>query len=158
MTVVVVTGHRPSKLRGLEVGKYRPMVNLAKQGLVELQASKVYSGMAWGWDWACAQGCVELGIPFVAVIPFPGQEDPWTWKMKKFYHRLLKQAQSQHVVCDAYYQGVMLERNRWMLDRPDVTNVLALWNGEYRGGTAHAVNYAYSKGLPVKNMYPQPEV
>ncbi|MBR0282920.1 MAG: hypothetical protein IJQ81_15270 [Oscillibacter sp.] len=39
-----------------------------------------------------------------------------------------------------YSEGCMLERNRFMVDHVDM--LLAVYNGEWRGGTAATVRYA----------------
>ncbi len=39
-----------------------------------------------------------------------------------------------------FYDGCMLDRNRHMVDRTGT--LLAVYNGEYRGGTAATIRYA----------------
>lgn len=155
MSVVVATGHRPKPyLIGMEIAEFDPMVALAKRGIEELGTTLLYTGMAWGWDQACAQACIDLKVPFVAVVPFPGQEDRWSASVREFYAQLLSRASHVHTVRPHYGEGVYAERNRWMLEQHGVTHVLALWNGTNKGGTAHAVRIAQRNHIPVKNMFP----
>ena len=42
----------------------------------------------------------------------------------------------------------MQKRNRYMVDNSDL--VLAVWNGEKRGGTWYTIDYALKKGKPVR--------
>ena len=50
-------------------------------------------------------------------------------------------------VSEDYYKGCMLERNRYLVDHS--AKLLAVYNGERRGGTAMTVRYAKKIGREV---------
>jgi len=71
------TGHRPDKLGGYSDSAFDNLVKIAEDYLKESKPDKVISGMALGWDQALAEACVNLNIPFIAAVPFKGQESKW---------------------------------------------------------------------------------
>lgn len=118
---------------------------------MELRPRDVISGMALGWDQACAEAAIVLGIPFYAYIPFVGQENKWPVKSQKFYHILLGRAAGVKECSPAGYDPEkMLYRNVCMVN--DCHTLLALWDGS-NGGTAHCVNYALKVGKPMINAW-----
>src|SRR6266849_933968 len=98
MTVAAFTGHRPDKLPNKETGYKLPnptYIHICQQlekVLKELKPEKAISGMALGVDMYAANVCIKLGIPFVAAIPFIGQEKAWPQSSQKTYHLLLGKA------------------------------------------------------------------
>lgn len=143
--VVAFTGHRPSKLGGYD---YNSPINLNIREYIsniiqEVKASKVISGMALGVDQFAADSAQDLGIPWVAAIPFKGQETAWPASSQKLYHDLLETAEEKVIVCEGKYAPHKMQiRNEWMVDRADI--VVAIWDGS-KGGTANCVAYAKSK-------------
>lgn len=151
MNVIAVTGHRPDKLGGYSRAVFIELVNLAKHHLVEHQPDEVITGMALGWDQAVAEACRQLNIPFIAAIPFKGQESMWPRESRAYYRELLSCAKEVvEVSPPGYAAWKMLRRNEWMVCR--ATRVLALWNGT-SGGTANAVAYAHELEIPVTNLW-----
>lgn len=101
------------------------------------------SGMALGFDTWAAETCIQLGIPFIAAIPFAGQQRMWSPEQQLHYAELLSRAQSQHVVCPGGYEPRKMQiRNVWMVDNSDC--LLACWNGS-PGGTKNCIDYAKVK-------------
>lgn len=152
MTVVAAAGHRPDKLQGgHSLVTRRALGAVAVQHLHYNRPTRVISGMAQGWDQAVAGACVTLGIPFIAAVPFEGQEQVWPAEAQERYFRLLGHA--EEVVYVSEYPGAraMELRNRWMVDRAD--EILALWNGNVGGGTANCIHYAGQRGVPVTNVW-----
>jgi len=87
------TGHRPDKLGGWDVpAAHGRVIDLGLAVLEQLEPSEVMSGMACGWDMALAEAAVMKGVPFVAAIPFEGQESRWSSFYQKQYRRLLGEA------------------------------------------------------------------
>ena len=73
---------------------------LIKSTFKKLNPSEVISGMALGWDMALAQAAINLGIPFIAAVPFIGQENMWIKKTQEYYKELLsKHADGMARVC-----------------------------------------------------------
>lgn len=146
------TGHRKW---GGGYGKTPEAVEVVartKAKLVEIQPTKVLSGMALGFDQWLAWLCVRLSIPFEACLPFEGQENAWKDRAAVArYHELLKLAEAVHVVGQPpktrwEAAKAMQTRNAFMVDRSDV--LLAAWTGA-EGGTANCVRYAERVGKRV---------
>lgn len=153
--IVSFTGHRPIKLGGYHIPNptYTYIIQELNTILLKLKPEQAISGMALGWDQWAAQVCIELQIPFIAAIPFLGQEKIWPQTSKDIYHRLLQQAVEQVVVCQGGYSPwKMQKRNEWMVDKADV--VIACFDGT-NGGTANCVNYAREKNKELIIIDPQ---
>lgn len=143
--IVGLTGHRPDKLGGYKVPNplYDRIIAAGRQKLIELAPEKVISGVALGWDQWMAQVCVELGIPFLAAVPFEGQERKWPKDSQDRYRALLAKAAETVIVCPGgYAPWKMQKRNCWMVDHSDF--MLACWDGS-PGGTRNCLDYINSK-------------
>lgn len=156
---IAATGHRPPRL-GLT---YRPDHNriltmFAKMALEESVQGygelTVISGMAQGWDQAVAHAAVLLGLPFIAALPFEGQDGPWPEQGRARYRALLRKAQEVAVVSPGgYAKSKYIERDRWMVNHAD--GVLALWDGAKNGGTFETIRYAEDNDVEVINVWEQ---
>ena len=147
--VVAVTGHRPNKLGGYDTPN--PLYDLVVKGLVEafekLKPEFVISGMAIGVDQWAAEICINMKIPFVAALPFAGQEGKWPPKSQAKYHWILSQAYARYTICDGGYEPwKMQKRNDWMME--SCHQVVAVWNGT-PGGTANCLGSAAKLGKPI---------
>jgi hypothetical protein len=156
--ILAGTGHRPNKLGGYGPQAHDRRVALAVAALKRHAPARVISGMALGWDTALAIAAVRLEIPFVAAVPFEGQESAWPSLSQAEYRRLLdRAAEVVHVCPPGYAAAKMQTRNEWMVDRCDL--LLALWDGS-PGGTANCVEYAtlrgptVRRGVQVVNLWP----
>lgn len=153
--IVAFTGHRPDKLGGYYIPNktFNYITDELIRVLGELQPEKAISGMALGWDQWAAAICLKLQIPFVAAVPFLGQEKVWPQSSKDTYHSLLKQAIETAIVCEGGYAGwKMQKRNEWMVDRCD--KLIACYNGDLSGGTYNCVKYAQEKGKEIITIDP----
>ena len=151
--IVSGTGHRPTKLGGYNNKSFLILVGIAENWIKENKPTKVISGMAQGWDQALAQAAINCGIPFIAAVPFKGQEGVWNLKGQNYFNKLLNQAESVTYVCgEGYAPHKMQIRNKWMVDNSDM--VLAMWDGT-NGGTFNCVNYAQSQDKDIVNLYQQ---
>ena len=156
--VIAGTGHRPSKLSGYNPGNpVRSWLrdtarDLLTQPRVRESVVSGISGMALGWDQDLASLFVELHIPWIAAIPFEGQESVWPEKSKKEYRELLKLAKEVVVVSPGSYSTYKMQaRNCWMVNH--ATHILAAFDGSF-GGTANCLRYANTKGVPVIRLDP----
>lgn len=139
------TGHRFKTLGYESKG---PLEEFAVRVLARHRPTGIISGMALGWDQALAVAAVKLGIPFVAAVPFEGQEKIWPPAAQREYRDLLTLASTVTVVCQFYEHDdspklladAYQTRNEWMVDNS--THLLALWNGDRKGGTYNCVRYA----------------
>jgi len=148
--ILAATGHRPAKLGGFdENNPLRLWVRAQiRAALEDLRPEKGISGMAVGVDQDFAEACIALGIPFIAAVPFRGQELRWPYEAQKRYHALLKSA--AQIVCvsePGYAVWKMQTRNQYLVDNCDL--LLAVFDGA-SGGTANTVQYAQRVGKPIR--------
>lgn len=152
--IVAFTGHRPNKLGGYKTPN--PMSDFIstkiRDTLKTLNPTKVISGMALGTDQWAATIAWLLGIPFVAAVPFEGQETAWPEESQKFYRRLRERASEVVIVSSGGYSAKAMQvRNEWMVDNCDI--LIAVWDGT-KGGTYNCVKYAESKGKTIVRINP----
>ena len=153
--VAAATGHRPDKLgnewdlRGpISLRLYHDLVAFAEKH----EPTKLISGMALGVDMLWAILGTKLGIPFIAAVPFEGQEKAWPYKSQQLYHKILAQASEVIYVCEpGYAPWKMQKRNEWMVDQCDI--LVAVWDGT-NGGTANCYKYAESINKTIFRIKP----
>ncbi len=152
---VAFTGHRPDKLGGYDIPNPTSLkiCNAIEKELIRLETVKlVLSGMALGVDTWAAWIAVGLGIPFIAVIPFKGQESRWNDAAKAEYHTLLGHAEGIKYVCEpGYAPWKMQTRNEWLVDNSDA--IIGIHNGSL-GGTYNCLRYAEHKNKTIIRINP----
>jgi uncharacterized phage-like protein YoqJ len=141
LTIVTVTGHRPPRIGGYDnlVASAKLAAEVTKY-FERIKPDKVITGMALGFDQIVASVCVRMGIPFLAAIPFKGQESRWPKKSQEAYRTLLELASEIEVVAPGFSRGAMQVRNVWMVDHG--THCLGCWDGTEKGGTYNCLVYA----------------
>ena len=87
------------------------------------------------------------------VLPCEGQADQWSASARELYCSILKRADSVLYVSREYTKDCMLKRNRYLVDH--AACLLAVYNGEWRGGTAMTVRYARKMGREVIALDPK---
>jgi len=153
--IVAFTGHRPDKLGGYKLPNdtYIKVCRDIDWLLKELNPEKVISGMALGVDQWAAHIAYKLGIPFVAAIPFEGQEMAWPEASQKTYRVLRKFASEEVIVSPGGYSADKMQvRNIWMVDNCD--SLIAVWDGS-KGGTGNCVEYAKSVERKIYQIDPR---
>ena len=150
--ILGVSGHR--KLGG-DFDKTNSVYLYVSKKVIELLDSLkpevVITGMALGTDSLVAQICVEMKIPFIAAVPFNGQETMWRPVDQLVYNDLLKQAQKVVVVCDGTYAGwKMQERNKWIVNHSD--EMLFVYKMGEKGGTKNCLDYAELINKPIHRI------
>lgn len=143
--IVAFTGHRPSKLGGYNLPNptYLHVCQQIDKSLRELKPDKVISGMALGVDQWAAHIAYKLGIPFIAAVPFEGQETAWTQASQKTFNQLIKLASEVVIVSPGKYEAVKMQvRNVWMVDYCDI--LIGVYNGDKSGGTFNCIECARS--------------
>lgn len=85
--IVAFTGHRPEKIGGYKLPNptYLHVYKEIESTLKKLNPDKVISGMALGVDQIAAYIAYKLKIPFIAAVPFEGQEKAWPFKSQHIY-------------------------------------------------------------------------
>lgn len=153
------TGHRPPKVGNWDdTSAFYRLVELAIDALEEHEPTGIVSGGACGWDLALAHAAIELNIHLMMAIPFKGQSRRWSSFWQQLYGEAMDYATRTEILYTPNGKPeivrALLDRNKWMVDFVKGRGkVLALWNGDNRGGTAHCVRYANSQGVEVINLW-----
>ena len=145
------TGHRPHKFpwkydeTDSRCVALKAALTEQIKTLVDSGVTDYYSGGADGVDCWTAQIVLELrkknpAIRLHCILPYKGQADKWSGFAQERYHRILEQADSVEYVSNDYYKGCMLDRNRRLVEAAG--QLLAVYNGEQRGGTVATIRYA----------------
>lgn len=150
MIVIAATGHRPDKLGGYGDDVADRLRDLAAAHIAERKPISFISGMALGWDMACAEASLGLGVPLIAAIPFKGQEKGWPPDSQKRYHAILGRAARIETIAQFPSARAFQRRNEWMVKT--ATEIVALWNGT-NGGTRNCVIYANKRCVPIVNLW-----
>lgn len=157
------TGHRPKYLlgsftqpRGGESGDglHDELTEFAMEVIRPRPVAAMIVGMAEGWDMAVAEACHQLGIPYLAALPFVGQERLWSGRSQERYRRLCASAHQVEVVSPHSLNIAYQRRDEWMVDKAAYAKgrLLALYSG-VPSGTANTVNYAQEWCVPVENVW-----
>ena len=88
------------------------------------------------------------GITLEAALPYPVNPAKQLKNCLGTRELVLSECNLKHTVSDHYFRGCMAKRNRYMVDKADL--VLAIWNGHESGGTWNTIQYARSKGKPIR--------
>ena len=158
------TGHRPRKFPwGYNEADARCVAlkeTLAKEiaKLVNAGYTDFFSGMVEGTDTWAALAVLALkkenpALKLHCILPCEGQADEWSASARELYHSILAQADEVVYVSWEYREGCMLERNRYLVDH--AACLLAVYNGEWRGGTAMTVRYARKLGREIILLNPK---
>ena len=120
------------------------------EALVRSGYTYFYCGMAEGFDLTALKALFHLKrrypIKIEACVPYKGQENRFSFEMKRLYRELLPECDKTTVFFDHYKDGCFLVRNRYMADGADCVFAYCL---RETGGTAYTVRYAESRGKPV---------
>jgi uncharacterized phage-like protein YoqJ len=151
------TGHRPVDLPGQgnlllpEARALYRQLGTVVAALHEEGVRDFYCGGALGFDTWAAQVVLALRrkdpeVRLHLVIPHWGQERAWPQEDQAEYTRILREANTSHVLRDEYQQGCMQQRNRELVDRAEI---LVAYCVKETGGSAYTVKYARKKGRRV---------
>ena len=157
-TAVAFTGHRPRKFPwrydeldprcvALKAVLTEQITALADAGITQF-----LSGMAEGTDVWSALSVLALQeknpkVKLHCILPCREQADKWAASSQDLYHSILERADSIVYVSRAYHKNCMLDRNRFLVDHASA--LLAVYNGEWRGGTAATMRYAQKLGREI---------
>ncbi len=113
--------------------------------------------MAEGADTWAAQAVLALrkensALKLNCILPCEGQADKWSAPAQERYFSILEQADSIVYVSRKYSKDCMVKRNRYLVDH--AACLLAIYNGEWRGGTAMTVRYVRKLGRKIILLEP----
>jgi uncharacterized phage-like protein YoqJ len=143
--VMAVTGHRPDKLGGEYdyEGPYSNYLLNEFRDILRLYKPKyIITGMAIGVDTLWVLAAMLENIPFIAAIPFEGQECKWNDEQKLLYKNILDHPlclEKRYICSPGYSVWKMQKRNEWMVDNCDI--LVQVWD-RTSGGTANCIKYA----------------
>ena len=149
------TGHRPQKLPWRFDETAPGCVALKETLTTQITAlvadgyTEFLTGMAEGVDLWAAQLVLALretnpALRLHCILPCAEQSARWSAASRKQYRAVLEQADSIIFVNRMNKKDCMLERDRFLVSYASL--VLAVYNGERRGGTAATVRYARKLG------------
>ncbi len=149
------TGHRPHKFPWkYNENDYRCItlkarLSLEISSLVSEGVTEFYTGMAQGVDtWAALdilkRKSGNANIHLHCIIPYSTQPNQWRIEEQTVYAEILSKADEVKELSHDYYRGCLLDRNKYMVNVSGF--LLAIYNGEYRGGTAATIRYAQKLG------------
>ncbi len=156
--VCAFTGHRPNKLpwrydetdsRCVEL---KAVLTEQIGVLAEAGVTQFLSGMAEAVDTWAALSVLDLreknpAIKLHCILPCTAQAEKWSASSQELYRSILERADSVVYVSRDYHKNCMLDRNRFMVEH--ASTLLAVYNGERRGGTAATVRYAQKMGREI---------
>jgi uncharacterized phage-like protein YoqJ len=101
--LVLVGGHRPDRLGGYEPNPrsaaVRERIEGALRAMVEVDGPlTVVSGLRLGAEHLGAEAALALGLPLVAVLPFPNPDAPWPAASREWFADVLGAADATVVL------------------------------------------------------------
>lgn len=157
------TGHRPSKLpwRYNETDSrcvaLKMVLTEQITALIEAGVTQFLSGMAEGTDIFCLEIVLALReknpkIKLHCILPCTAQAEKWSVSSQELYRSILGRADSVVYVSRDYHEKCMLDRNRFLVEH--AATLLAVYNGEQRGGTAATIRYAQKMSWEIMVINP----
>ena len=146
------TGHRV--LPKSRIGEIREMLTIQLKKLIEQGFSDFYAGGALGFDTLAALCVLELKkeyphIRLHLIIPCRNQSAKWDEKSRLLYEQINSMADETVCLSPVYFDGCMLIRNKYMVDR---ASVCIAYLERAKGGSAATVKYAKEKQLDIINI------
>jgi uncharacterized phage-like protein YoqJ len=137
-----ITGQRRFDDQAPSLLLQRNIKDKLKKKFNELKATKIISGMALASDTLAVEVAIELKIPFIAALPFIGQEQYYSFYDKEKYHNLLTEAESVEIISKNGFANWKYQiRNQWIVDHCDV--LIAIFQPTTTsGGTKNCIDYA----------------
>ena len=158
MKICCCTGHRPNgfPFDYLKDEEKRNAYLTALQSkivfAVEQGATQFISGMSLGVDLDFAEIILKLKAKFPITLecamPYPDYFVRWSFEDEKRNYEILKSADKVTLVSDRYFNGCLFKSNRYMVDKSDL--VIAVFNGEKKGGTFYTLSYAEKQGKHIQ--------
>lgn len=149
---VCFTGHR--QLAEQESDAVSVKLDLLLPKLYQQGYRRFLCGGALGFDTLAAEAVMRLqathsDVMLVMAIPCATQTMRWNEADTRRYEQILYAADETHVLSPAYYNGCMMVRNRFMVDR---SALCVCYLNKMKGGTMSTVAYAVQEKLSVLNL------
>ena len=148
------TGHRPSNFHfgydeeHQDALKLKVTMAMQIAALIDNGVTTFLTGMALGVDMWGAEIVLALkpqkpSLRLIAALPCETQAERWSAEQRERYFNILAACDETVYISRHYTSNCMFLRNRWLVDHANF--VLAVYNGQEKGGTAYTLRYAYSQ-------------
>jgi len=158
--ICCVTGHRPNGFPfppedRESLLEYKRRLYAEVRELLDRGYRHFITGMADGVDLDFAIAVLfykkkDPGIRLEAALPYPMIYTNSPVPYQKTKEEILSACDELTVVSETYFEGCMQKRNCYMVDKADM--ILAVWNGERKGGTWNTIRYARSQRKPIRYL------
>jgi ribonuclease HI len=139
--LVLVAGHRPGELGGYGDN---PVASAARERLREMFAAMidvdgpftVVSGLRLGAEQLGAEAALDLGLPLVAVLPYPEADKPWPREARAHFAGLVDQAattitlETRSPATKQLAGAALGRRDAWLARQVD--SAVVVWDQEDR--------------------------
>lgn len=151
---VCFTGHR--QISDTDYPILEEALRLEIERQIRNGALHFRTGGALGFDTLAAVCVLSLRqqypqIKLHLILPCPEQTSGWKDADVLLYEQILSQADSHRYIAQGYYQGLLQQRNRALIENADVC--IAYLSNSHGGGTAYTAALAIKKGLEFLNLY-----
>lgn len=158
------TGHRPKSFSwkydetASECLLLKEMLKKEIEKLLDCGVTDFYSGLAEGVDTWAAQIVLALReknptLKLHCILPCRDQAKKWEASAQKRHQNILEQANSVICLSESYYDGCMLNRNKYLVEHSSI--LLAVYDGNWRSGTGMTVRYAQKLGQEIIRIDPK---
>ncbi len=150
---VCFTGHR--HIDAAERGDVCNALREEIEKRIRAGAEIFRTGGAVGFDTLAALTVLEAKeqhphVRLELILPCPDQSQRWAAPDVAVYNRILRHADACRYVSPIYYNGVMQERNRALVDGSELC--IAYLRTSHGGGSAYTAAYAIRSGLEFVNL------
>lgn len=142
-----VTGHRDVEQ---EPGELLMFARLSVAKMVERGCTEIITGMARGWDLKVARAAFDLGVPYIAALPFPDQPNAWAQADQEDWAWAIQRAARCEVIGSLPLNIFYIKRDRWIVDQS--VELWALDSGR-PSGSHTTVLYADEIGRTVRQLW-----
>ena len=136
---LVLGGHRPPALGGYDENPVADAVRAQLAGILAAKAEMhpdlvVLTGLGLGAEQLGAEAALQVNVPYVAVLAFPGQEEVWPRISRQRFRRLLDGAraevllQSQVPDTKQAAGGALARRDAWL--SRNAHEAVVVWDGD----------------------------
>ncbi|MGH9281454.1 MAG: ribonuclease H family protein [Acidimicrobiales bacterium] len=136
--LLVAAGLRPPGLGGYGPNQVADRVRVKLAEVLEAKHTLhpdlvVLTGMGLGAEQLAAEAALEVNVPYVAVLAFPGQEAPWPADVKDRFRHLIDKAhaevllQANEPTGKQAAAGALARRDAWMARNG--AEAVVVWDG-----------------------------
>jgi ribonuclease HI len=142
--LLLVTGPKPPEIGGYGETPTATAIRSKLQEIISAKAAitpdlRVMTGLQLGVEQLAAEASLAAAVPFVAVLPYPGQQSVWPAQSQKRYDELLEQAggevllQAEPPKSKRNAGAALNRRNAWLARH--AAEAVVVWDGkeEYQG-------------------------